>query len=269
MKRIGWMAAALTALTMFGPVSAAHAGGVATGADLQISGSASTGSPDPGTAFSYTFQVKTSGPDTATAVGFTDPVPAGMTFNYATANGSIFPCGTTTDAQGGTVVSCALGTLAKGAQAVVVVNLKAPIASGTYSNTGTTASAVSDPQPANNSVTVNIQVKAVTCSLPAGQPTLTGMVMYGSPDSSGVMNSFGFQANGVNYVVLPNYFDGSAPLTSVINLACQLSPAQFVQVGEFVNITGIVTTAVLPGSTTATNVIYPSVIQVPFFKDKI
>src|SRR5689334_8623568 len=41
------------------------AGGTATGADLQMSGSASTGSPDAGAQLTYTFQVKNTGPDSA------------------------------------------------------------------------------------------------------------------------------------------------------------------------------------------------------------
>jgi len=36
-----------------------------------------------------------------------------------------------------------------------------------------------------------------------------------------------------------------------------------------VPVTGSIGTAVLPGATVATPVIYASVIQVPFFKDKI
>lgn len=53
-----------------------------------ITGSASTGSPDPGALFSYTFQVKNSGPDTASAVSFRDPLPLGTGYVSATANGA-------------------------------------------------------------------------------------------------------------------------------------------------------------------------------------
>src|SRR4051812_21377698 len=68
--------------TAAGP-GALQAGGVSTGADLKISGSASTGSPNAGAAFSYTFQVKNSGPDAASDVVFVDTLPAGTGFNYA------------------------------------------------------------------------------------------------------------------------------------------------------------------------------------------
>ena len=60
---------------------------VPSGADVQITGSASTGSPGPGQPFSYTFQIKDNGPDTAGAVIFGDMLPAGTVYRYATVNG--------------------------------------------------------------------------------------------------------------------------------------------------------------------------------------
>jgi conserved repeat domain len=96
--------------------TALAAGGVASGSDLQISGSASTGSPNAGAAFSYTFQIKNSGPDAASDVTFTDTLPAGTGFNYATANGIVFPC-----AEASMIVTCNLGAISKGSQSVVVV----------------------------------------------------------------------------------------------------------------------------------------------------
>jgi hypothetical protein len=58
------------------------------------------------------------------------------------------------------VVSCDLGTLLSGGQATVVINAYAPVTVGTFSNTGAVTSNVSDPNSANNSVTVTVQVKA-------------------------------------------------------------------------------------------------------------
>lgn len=135
--------------------STALGGGSATtgGADLQVSGSASTGSPNAGSSYSYTFQVKNSGPDSAAAT-FSDALPAGVGYNSATVNGAASAC-TFADP----VVSCDLGTLASGAQAVVVVNAYAPSAVGTYADTGTAASSTADPNTANNAVTVIVQVK--------------------------------------------------------------------------------------------------------------
>ena len=265
--RSGWAAAGM-ALAVLVPASVALAAG--TGADVQVSGSSSTGSPGPGQPFTYTFQVKNSGPDTANSVGFTDPLPVGTRYNYATVNGFSAPCNTATDGHGATVVSCTLSDIPKGGQATVGVNVNAPMTAGTFSNTGTATSSSPDPQPSNNSVTVNAQVKVATCPLPAGQTTLNGLVAWKDTNSLGLFENFHLYGNdGVGYTVLTNFYDGSAPLTSVINLNCQQTPNSFIQVGGFVNVTGTFGTAVLPGDTAATPVIYASVIQVPFFKDKI
>lgn len=161
--RFGWVAA-ITALLTVAPASAALAagGGTATGADLQVSGSASTGSPAPGTAFSYTFQVKNSGPDAANSVVVSDPLPTTTIYNYATVNGSSLPCAAFGDPNGGATVSCNVGTIAKGGQATVVVNVNAPTTASTFADTATATSASSDPVTTNNAATVTVQVKATT-----------------------------------------------------------------------------------------------------------
>ena len=245
---------------------ALQAGGVSTGSDLQISGSASTGSPNAGAAFSYTFQVRNSGPEAASDVVFVDTLPAGTGFNYATGNGVVFSC-----SKSSLVVTCTLGTIPKGSQSIVVVNLDAPVSAGSFTNTGRVTSSSADAQPANNAVTVTVQVKTAlaACSVPAGQTTYDGLVMFGAMDSFSAIESFEYQAsNGVTYWVETNYFDGSAPLTAVINLDCKTSPAQFVQVGNFVNVTGTVGgTIVLPGTTTPIPILNASVIQVLTHKD--
>jgi uncharacterized repeat protein (TIGR01451 family) len=153
--RTKWFAVVL-ALATFAPASAAFAAGGSTGggADLQVSGSASTGSPSAGSSFSYTFQVKNSGPDSATAAAFSDALPAGTGYNFATVNGSSTPCSILN-----TTVSCDLGAIASGGQATVVINAYAPVTVGTYPDTGTVASGTADPNSANNSVTVTVQVK--------------------------------------------------------------------------------------------------------------
>ena len=148
--------------------------------------------------------------------------------------------------------------------------MKAPFTSATFSNTGSATSTVSDPSPSNNSATVSVSVKAVVCPLPAGQTTLAGMVQWKMTDSLGLFENFQFMtADGTSYTVLTNFYDGTAPLTNVINLSCQQTPVQLIQVGGTVSVTGVVGSAVLGISTAATPVIYASVVQVPFFKDKI
>jgi len=121
--------------------SVALASGGGTGADIQITGSASTGSPDPGALFSYTFQVKNIGPDTASAVSFRDPLPLGTGYVSATANGAAAPC-----AMASGVVTCSLGALGRGAQTTIAIQLTAPSIVGTFANTATASSTTADPQ---------------------------------------------------------------------------------------------------------------------------
>ena len=137
-------------------------GGTATGADLQLTGSASTNSPDPGSVYSYTFLVKNSGPADATGVVFRDPVPNTVVPNYATVNGSVLPCVGIGDPSGGSTYECTVGTIVKGGQATVVVNVTAPEVATAIDDTASVTSDVADPQPANNTKTVSVTVKAPT-----------------------------------------------------------------------------------------------------------
>jgi uncharacterized repeat protein (TIGR01451 family) len=71
--------------------------------DVQVTGSASTGSPDRGATFSYTFQVKDNGPWGVADVTFSDPIPAQVSYVGANAdNGS-------TCSQTAGIVACDLG----------------------------------------------------------------------------------------------------------------------------------------------------------------
>ena len=177
-----------------------QAGGAATtgGADLQVSGSASTGSPNAGAAFSYTFQVKNSGPDSATSATFSDTLPAGVGYNVATVNGSAASCSNVD-----VTVSCDLGALASGGQATVIINAYAPATVGTYSNTGTATSGVPDPNTANNSVTVTVQVKApstdtikVTKCYTNATPTSGGQMLIKASSSDPTARLFAYRPDG-------------------------------------------------------------------------
>ena len=265
MFRLMTTLAAAAALAGLAPAAALAGGGTTTGADLQTSGSASTGSPIAGAPFTYTFQVKNSGPQDATAASFSDQLPDGTTFDGANVNNGPSTC----TAAGG-AVRCGLGTLAKGGQATVTLFVHAPQAGGTYANTGTASSDVADPAPANNAATVSVKVQPLpTCALPAGQTTLHGLVMWKSTNSSGLFENFELSSNGVNYYVRTNFYDGTQPLTSIINLLCKPVSTVFVQVGNFIDVTGTDGgTIVLPGTSTPTPVLDASVIQVPFTFDK-
>lgn len=266
-RLIGFAAAAAFALLV--PAAALAAGGNTSGADLQTSGSASTGSPVAGAPFNYTFQVKNSGPQDAGGASFSDQLPAGFVFAGASVSGARNSC-TGVDSGSGPLVTCDLGTLLNKGQATINVGVRAPQAGGTYSNTGTASSTLADPQPANNSSTVGVKVQPLpTCTLPAGQTTRHGMIMAKYTNSSGLFEDFLFQVNGQNYYVKTNFYDGTRPLTSIINQLCKAATTTFVQGGEFVDVTGTDSTATitLPGTTTALPVIDASVIQVPFTFD--
>lgn len=160
-------ASASTGVTPAFSGGSATGGSTTTGADLQISGSSNTGSPAPTSAFTYSFQIKNSGPLDASGSSFTDAIPVGTSFNSVTVNGSLVngctvsnPTGISpVETLGDVVVNCNLGTITKGGQAVIALNVNAPLPVGSFSNTGTTTSGVSDPNTANNAVTVSAQVK--------------------------------------------------------------------------------------------------------------
>ena len=157
--RVGIGAIAVAFLAIAPMQVAAHAsGGTTTGADLQLSGSASNGGPAPGAAFTYTFQIKNSGPQTATAATFTDPLNGGVAISSAAVNGNAAACSTTTDSGGLTTISCNLGDMASGSQASVVENATAPSVDGIYVNAPSVQSSVTDPNTANNLVSVDVKV---------------------------------------------------------------------------------------------------------------
>jgi uncharacterized repeat protein (TIGR01451 family) len=241
-------------------------------ADMQISGSSSTGSPNGGAAFTYTFQVKWSGGGEADNNVFVDTLPAGVGFNYAAVTGITGTAGACTE--DAMVVTCKLPNFDKstGYTLSVIVNVNAPPTVGTFSNTGIITSTTPDPQPANNRVTVTAQVKTplAACVLPADQTTLTsGAVMYGVLDAFSAYEQFAYFANGQYYWVVTNYFDGTQPLSTVINLDCKTSPAQFVQVANFITVTGVLDGTMISLNGVTMPVLRASVIQVFTHKDAI
>lgn len=261
--------AALTALAFGTSMPAALAGGGATtGADLQVSGSSNLGAPVQGQPYTYTYQVKNSGPQDATGAVFTDDLTAGGLV-YAAMNGFTAPCTHGADGAGGTRISCALGTVVKGGQATITLSVTAPTTIGAFPNTGIASADPVDPQPGSNSSTVTVKVGSAACALPAGQPTISGVVAWKFYDSTGFLAGFHLYGNdGVQYTVLVNLF--AAPLTSTINLLCKTVPADFyIQVANTDSVTGTVDMEVLPGDTVATPVIHASVVQTPYWTDKI
>ena len=249
-------------LTLLAPATAALAagggagGGGGTGADLQVTGSASLGSPGPTQTFWYTYQVKNNGTQMATGNVLTTTLPAGETLNWAQLQNYAFVinCTSSVNATGMTNLTCPLPDMMTGNQYNVLIDVNAPPVPGSVTDTATVASTNTvDPKPANNSFSVTVQVKSSACALPAGQPTLFGMIM-----SSGV-NSFQYLAGGVTYTVTYNVTDVTRPLTSLVNMLCQAAPTTELIIGTNVYVTGIVDSV--------NDTISASVIQTLAFKD--
>lgn len=113
-------------------------------ADLSVS---QTDNPDPvdlGQTFDYVIQVDNSGPVDAANVSLTDTLPAGVT--YQNASGTGWTCN---EAAG--VVTCDLPSLAASAAASVTVQLTAPGAAATITNSVTVDATNLDPDLTNNS----------------------------------------------------------------------------------------------------------------------
>jgi uncharacterized repeat protein (TIGR01451 family) len=118
--------------------------------DVQVTGSASTGSPALGSTFNYTFQVKDNGPWPAPGVTFCDTLPSALSFVGVTT--SIGTCQQTVG-----TVSCAFDDLAVGGQATVTISVRAPDVAESIIDTATVAEGVTDRQQSNNAVSVAVQ----------------------------------------------------------------------------------------------------------------
>jgi uncharacterized repeat protein (TIGR01451 family) len=113
----------------------------------------------------YTLVVTNQGPATAPNLAITDTLPFGMTFVSASA-------GATTN--GNKVVFANLGNLPSGGSTSVTITVK-PAFAGTFINSATCSSAVTDPLKANNTAAVKTVVEAfqMTLSHSLGSLTIT------------------------------------------------------------------------------------------------
>jgi hypothetical protein len=121
--------------------------------DVQISGSASTGSPQVGSSFRYVFQVKDGSGQPAYGVSFTDTLPQTESLLGAFASTGA-PCSIS-----GATATCSLGDLAAGGQATVTINVQAPSTLGSLTDTASAYATNADTDLANNSVAVTVSVK--------------------------------------------------------------------------------------------------------------
>jgi uncharacterized repeat protein (TIGR01451 family) len=143
-------ASATTSLAAVGPTCNA------TTTDLQVGGASNNGNPVHGTPVTYTWQIKNNlGTVAANCVNFTNTVtaPTGDTLTLNSVTSSVGTCSIVSNA-----VSCDLGTINGGGQAIVTVTAtpSAAAPANSYSSTGKVSFTGSDTNPANNTFTVFI-----------------------------------------------------------------------------------------------------------------
>ena len=117
---------------------------VLPGADLSVTLSDSPHPAVMGGQLTYTAIVTNLGPSPASGVTLTDALPGGVTF--FSSNSTLGTCG------GSSTVTCAIGALASGAQAIVTIVVTAN--STAITDTVTVSGNEADPVPSNNSATV-------------------------------------------------------------------------------------------------------------------
>lgn len=154
-------------------------------ADLSIT---STTMPRPATVgkdLTYGMNVINNGPDMATNVRVTDALPAGVTFVRATFN---FIGGAPTPCSGTAMITCNLGTVGVGklAGAAVFIVVR-PQATGVLRNTATVTANESDPNPRNNTATVETGVEPALSSPVMEDPNLAvRTVVSGLTEPTGI-----------------------------------------------------------------------------------
>ena len=104
----------------------------------------------------YTFTVHNGGPSSSTGSTLSDPLPAGTTFDPVPSDAG---CSLASG-----VVTCAVGPLASGSGAAVIVALAADesLGNGTLHNVGVVAGYEGDPNAVNNSSGTDTTVTPVS-----------------------------------------------------------------------------------------------------------
>jgi uncharacterized repeat protein (TIGR01451 family) len=105
-----------------------------------------------GATFTYTITITNAGPDNAAGVEIVDTLPASVTFVSASA-GCVHVSG---------VVTCTLGEIAAGDDITLYIIVTAPVQSGSIINIVVVSSDANDPDPINNTATVEVVVEPLT-----------------------------------------------------------------------------------------------------------
>lgn len=151
---------------------------VNSGTDMSVTKAVTPNPAAVGSSVTWTITPRNNGPMATTDVTVSDPLPAGQTFV------SVSPAECTYDG-GANAVNCLFpGPIASATNLPVITLTTTPTAAGSVSNTVTVASALADPNNANNSATRALTVQAVGSDMtltkaasPAIQP-IGGTVTY-------------------------------------------------------------------------------------------
>ncbi|MDH3748273.1 MAG: DUF11 domain-containing protein [Gammaproteobacteria bacterium] len=123
-----------------------------TGTELSVT---QTDTPDPvnvASPLSYSLLVSNNGPDNATGVTVVDTLPAGVTFQSASASQG--GC-----SEVGGIVTCLLGNMVAGATATINIALTAPVVTGLITNKAVISGNEIDPFAGNNTSNENTTVQ--------------------------------------------------------------------------------------------------------------
>ncbi|MBJ7472396.1 MAG: DUF11 domain-containing protein, partial [Solirubrobacteraceae bacterium] len=127
---------------------------VGAAADLVVTHTAAPTTLNLGDTADFTITVRNDGPSTATLVQLSDDLPANTTLISRTTSQG-------TCAAGGDPLTCALGTLAPGASATIVVRLRVDSgANATFTSTATASATEHDPTPADNAASAGVSTGA-------------------------------------------------------------------------------------------------------------
>ncbi|HWY77830.1 MAG TPA: proprotein convertase P-domain-containing protein [Verrucomicrobiae bacterium] len=181
------------------PAACADGGGQCPGTDLAVGLTSNPGPIIVGDNIIYTMNVTNNGPNTATNVSLNETLPSSVIYLGSTASQG------TVSFQGG-VVTCNMGTLSAGSNATVTVTVQTTIA-GIITATALVGDTQTDPDPSNNSVSLNTVVNVPTADL-----TLS---MVGTPNPVLLGGTLTYTINVTNH----------GPSTATQIIATNLLPA--------------------------------------------
>jgi CSLREA domain-containing protein len=139
--------------------AACDIGAVELGSDLALTAAVSNPSPTPGSDVVFTLVVANAGADAA--AGTTVSIDVTGAPQITSASSSLGSCSVA-----GSVITCNLGTVNRGAQANVLIVARVPD-SGTVASSATVSSSLPDPNPSNNSASASASAAA---SVPGAAP---------------------------------------------------------------------------------------------------